>query len=407
MWRRLLIELSDEHRESILINWCIRELSQLGYHREIAQVIREADYFSVCNELLVDTLLRLGSAIAEGGSSDSPLTHSTESERAEGSGSGSINDITSLMTDLKRMCGSTEYMFIYTYFLLSEVMKKLSPSTSVINKKRSLGEMEEEEEGLGGGSVEDPQQHMWRLKVRRLQEELEDHLVWRRDSRGHSSRGWRPEALSTEAKFALQLTTENAAIGVCSNVTSVSEEDRSLAERALVVLGRGSVTPDFIEMLFMKYFQRYEERFLDEDGNEISKEIVMLLPEARDELVSIGDGRARGQVFEVLHHPQLLHLLIMHLVGGGGLINGNGGFNSSSNNGNDGRGSVSSRNSTACLLALASCTNKPTFKKSMSSSEAVLGLAEKVSRASEICLSLGSLVSYLFFYLLSPQLNSC
>ena len=127
MWRRLLIELSDEHRESILLNWCIRELSQLGYHREIAQVIREADYFSVCNALLIDTLLRLGSAIAEGGATDSDTdatttTHSSGSTaHATGTGTGtgtstvdteggsSHDDIASLMTDLKRMCGSTEY----------------------------------------------------------------------------------------------------------------------------------------------------------------------------------------------------------------------------------------------------------------------------------------------------------
>mgnify|MGYP003385972362 FL=1 len=423
MWRRLLIELSDEHRESILLNWCIRELSQLGYHREIAQVIREADYFSVCNALLIDTLLRLGSAIAEGGATDSDTdatttTHSSGSTaHATGTitgtgtvdteGGSSHDDIASLMTDLKRMCGSTEYMFIYTHFLLSEILNKLSPRTSShSNKKRSLDQTEQkEEESSSKRHSFDPMKHMWRQKVRRIQEELEDDLVWRRDARGFSSRGWRVEALSGEAKFALQLTTENESIGICSNasVPAHAEREEKVKNLVRVMLESGSMTDEVVEQLCGHFFQRCEDMSVtsSDSVHEMSKEVVTLLPGTQAALTSlfaacasdsdsatadaVAIASATASHVRVLMHPQVLHMLIMNLVGGVS-------------------SAVNCRYSVACILALVSCSNALTCKEDCKSISVatqggaspdvvVTALAEKIANASEICLNLGSLVS--------------
>lgn len=48
-WRRTLIELAREHRQSALLRFVLKQLSDNGYHREIAAVISETDLFSVFN----------------------------------------------------------------------------------------------------------------------------------------------------------------------------------------------------------------------------------------------------------------------------------------------------------------------------------------------------------------------
>lgn len=48
-WRRTLIELAKEHRESALLRFVLKQLSDRGHHREIAAVINETDLFSVFN----------------------------------------------------------------------------------------------------------------------------------------------------------------------------------------------------------------------------------------------------------------------------------------------------------------------------------------------------------------------
>jgi len=48
-WRRTLIELAREHRQSAFLRFVLKQLSDNGYHREIAAVISETDLFSVFN----------------------------------------------------------------------------------------------------------------------------------------------------------------------------------------------------------------------------------------------------------------------------------------------------------------------------------------------------------------------
>lgn len=48
-WRHTLIELAREHRASALLRFVLKQLSDMGYHREIASVINQTDLFSVFN----------------------------------------------------------------------------------------------------------------------------------------------------------------------------------------------------------------------------------------------------------------------------------------------------------------------------------------------------------------------
>ncbi|CBN78708.1 conserved unknown protein [Ectocarpus siliculosus] len=91
-WRRTLIELAREHRASALLRFVLKQLSDMGYHREIASVISETDLFSVFNGVLKDALARI------------PADDEVQATEA--------------LADLKRMCCSTSYMFMYSQQLL-------------------------------------------------------------------------------------------------------------------------------------------------------------------------------------------------------------------------------------------------------------------------------------------------
>jgi hypothetical protein len=57
--RRVLIELYDQNKRSTLLGFSLRKISSMGFHREIAQIIREVDYFDVFNDLLVDMITQV------------------------------------------------------------------------------------------------------------------------------------------------------------------------------------------------------------------------------------------------------------------------------------------------------------------------------------------------------------
>jgi hypothetical protein len=40
VFRKMLIELYDQNRNSLLVKVILKEISKLGYHREIAEIIR-------------------------------------------------------------------------------------------------------------------------------------------------------------------------------------------------------------------------------------------------------------------------------------------------------------------------------------------------------------------------------
>lgn len=62
IFRKTLIQLYDTHNDSALLGFALRRISKLGYHREIAHVIREFEYLEVLNDILVDMLSQVRSS---------------------------------------------------------------------------------------------------------------------------------------------------------------------------------------------------------------------------------------------------------------------------------------------------------------------------------------------------------
>lgn len=50
--RKMLIQLYDQHSDSTLLAFALRQISKKGFHREISQYIREYDYLDVFNDML-------------------------------------------------------------------------------------------------------------------------------------------------------------------------------------------------------------------------------------------------------------------------------------------------------------------------------------------------------------------
>jgi len=201
----MLIELYDQHSDSTLLGLCLREISSMGHHREIAQVIRESEYFLVFNDLLVDMLSRVSAA--------------------------SASEVAVLTEDLKRSCCSSEYMFLYANRLFAQVEQGLQ------------GEMDalaSDEEG-GDAAVKSSAQLRreiysgLRCKVRRLRQELEGAAIWRGAADNASGR------LDPTSQFALRLAgtyvsqAAAAAIALSSSSTSSTTAASAAASVAVVV----------------------------------------------------------------------------------------------------------------------------------------------------------------------------
>jgi TH1 protein len=57
--RKTLIELYNLHSDSTLLGFVLRQLSKLGFHNEIAHIIREFEYLDVFNDIVVDIMTRV------------------------------------------------------------------------------------------------------------------------------------------------------------------------------------------------------------------------------------------------------------------------------------------------------------------------------------------------------------
>jgi hypothetical protein len=66
IFRKMLIELYDQNRNSTLIKVSLKEISKLGYHSEIAKVIKDLDLMDIFNDsdLLVNILIRISQVIS-------------------------------------------------------------------------------------------------------------------------------------------------------------------------------------------------------------------------------------------------------------------------------------------------------------------------------------------------------
>jgi negative elongation factor C/D len=103
-WRKLLIDLATTNRDSALLKYCVRRISDLGHHRELAKRINMTDDFSVYNSTLKAEFENLvGSLSSEAYSS---------------------MDLDEIVEDLKRMCTSASFTFLYAVELLRTLVEK-------------------------------------------------------------------------------------------------------------------------------------------------------------------------------------------------------------------------------------------------------------------------------------------
>lgn len=95
-WRNLLIDLATANKDSVLLKYCIRKISDLGHHRELAKRINMTDDFSVFNSTLKAEFTAIGDLIS-----------------SVASDSDSSMDLREMVDDVKRMCTSASFTYLY------------------------------------------------------------------------------------------------------------------------------------------------------------------------------------------------------------------------------------------------------------------------------------------------------
>ncbi|EFA75412.1 TH1 family protein [Heterostelium album PN500] len=58
-WRSLIYQLSEIHKNCLMLNFAIQKISDAGYQNEIASLSTASTYFSVFNKVLLDSLIQL------------------------------------------------------------------------------------------------------------------------------------------------------------------------------------------------------------------------------------------------------------------------------------------------------------------------------------------------------------
>lgn len=125
-WRRLLIDLSAEHKDSALLTLLLQSISKRGHHREIAKRITISDYFEVFHGMLASELGLLGKLAVNGG----------KASAGELNGSNSADTI---VNDLKRQSTTTAYTYIYVIELLDELISRSKIKSKGIKGAQGLG----------------------------------------------------------------------------------------------------------------------------------------------------------------------------------------------------------------------------------------------------------------------------
>ena len=102
-WRRMLIQLQGEHKDSALLTYCLKQISKRGHHEELAG---QTDYFSVFNGMLVSEIkafLSTDSSVVSDGSGRT----TTEFDKA--------------LIKLVKICLSAPHVFIYSKAVVERV----------------------------------------------------------------------------------------------------------------------------------------------------------------------------------------------------------------------------------------------------------------------------------------------
>lgn len=115
-WRKLLIDLAGTNRDSVLLKYCLRIISERGNHRELVKRINMTEDFLVFNSTLKAQFSAIGDML-------SSISADAESSL----------DLSGLVEDTKRMCTSASFTYLYAVEVSHEDRAKASePLSSLI-----------------------------------------------------------------------------------------------------------------------------------------------------------------------------------------------------------------------------------------------------------------------------------
>ena len=124
-WRKLLIDLSATNKESKLFLYCLQTISNLGYHREIANRINQAEYFGVFNSMLQSELTITAKLSVDGYRRD--IIDNTNDNAMD---TTTKDPMGSLVADLRRTCTSTSYTYLFAMTVFKALISKSKQTLS-------------------------------------------------------------------------------------------------------------------------------------------------------------------------------------------------------------------------------------------------------------------------------------
>jgi hypothetical protein len=128
-WRKLLIDLSSEHKDSALLTYCLQTISNKGYHREIAKRINQSDYFNVFHGMLISELCLIGKlSVNQGKVSDRSDGADVEDDSVE-----------IMIHSLTKQSTSTGYTFVYVMEMLDELISRAKAKIKTIDEAQARG----------------------------------------------------------------------------------------------------------------------------------------------------------------------------------------------------------------------------------------------------------------------------
>jgi hypothetical protein len=136
-WRKLLIDLSATNKDSTLLKFCLRSISNRGHHREIIKRINPSDHFAVFNAMLASEFAVMGK-IALGATSDLEST----------------SGMSELVDDLRRTCTSTSYTYLYAVEVLRYLVEQATQSSEHERLREAIRKWERLKEELENAMVD-------------------------------------------------------------------------------------------------------------------------------------------------------------------------------------------------------------------------------------------------------------
>ena len=130
-WRQLLIDLSATNMDSKLFMFCLQSISNLGYHRDIANRINPSEFFGVFDSMLQSELIIAGTMAVDGyycttatgvkdgvngGIDTIPTTVATTTTTSQ------IMTMGTFINDLRRNCTSTSYTYLYAMEVIGTLL---------------------------------------------------------------------------------------------------------------------------------------------------------------------------------------------------------------------------------------------------------------------------------------------